>query len=386
MTRLGKIGSQEAVALPGERRTTAKQHDFAPTQSTRQPPARESCTQNSAHSCQQDGGFAVGRIAHIVRLPLRMRVALLANPWSGRGAGPARARAIAAALEPHGWNACLHISESRADTVDWGRKLIGKGPGDRAGEAARAVVIGGDGTLNAAVEGMLEAASTGAAIPPVLQVGLGTANLLTHELGLPRRDRQLAELVEAGTYQAFDYGSLQLDTAADAAPSPRPCLLVWDFGLGGALMKAMDEVRTGPIRKSDYARLLLGVMRKYQPAPQRVIVDGEDLGEFEYGIITGIRTYASSAIRFPQPQYDDGLWEVYLFPKVNMRLLVGLAGRALLRRILKTPGLVYRQGRSIQVSGSDPSPVQIDGDYFGHTPVEFTLSGRTIPILCPPRR
>jgi diacylglycerol kinase (ATP) len=353
-------------------------HQLSTRKQLRQTSANQACTQDPAHSCQQHGSFAVGRMVHVVRLPLRMRVALLANPWSGRGAGPARARAIAAALEPHGWDTRLHISESRLDTVNWGREL--------SGNVDRVVVIGGDGTLNAAVEGMLEAANSGAAIPPVLQVGLGTANLLTHELGLPRRDRQLAELVEAGTFRPFDCGSLQLDTALGAAPSPRPCLLVWDFGLGGAVMKAMDEVRTGPIRKSNYAGLLLGVMRNYQPAPQHVVVDGEDLGEFEYGIVTGIRTYASSAIKFPQPQYDDGLWEVYLFPKVNRRMLLGLAGRALLRRIEKTPGLVHRQGRSILVSGAEPAPVQIDGDYFGHTPVEFTLSGRTIPILCPPRR
>jgi len=373
-----EVRSQETLPLPRERWTPPNHHDFGVAKQVRKTATKQASTQDSAHSSEQDGSFAVGRMAHVVRLLFRMRVALLANPWSGRGAGPARARAIAAALEPHGWDTRLHISESRLDTVDWGRAL--------RGDADRAVVVGGDGTLNAAVEGLLEANSSAGELPPVLQVGLGTANLLTHELGLPRRDRQLAEVVEAGHAQAFDYGYLHLDTAPDAAPSPRACLLVWDFGLGGALMKAMDEVRTGPIRKSDYAGLLLGLMRNYQPAPQRVVVDGEDLGEFEYGIITGIRTYASSAIKFPRPKYDDGLWEVYLFPKVNKRLLFGLAGRALLRRLEKTPGLVRRQGRCIQVSGSDPAPVQIDGDYFGHTPVEFTLSGRTIPILCPPRR
>ena len=59
-------------------------------------------------------------------------------------------------------------------------------------------------------------------LPPVLQVGLGTANLLTHELGLPRRNRRLAQLVERGTVQAFDLGELSLATAEDAPPSPRP--------------------------------------------------------------------------------------------------------------------------------------------------------------------
>lgn len=307
-----------------------------------------------------------------------MRVALLANPWSGRGAGPQRARAIASALEEHGWQSELHISDSREDTVRWGHEL--------PAEIDRTVVVGGDGTLNAAVEGMIPHLQAGRKIAPTLQVGLGTANLLTHEFGLPKNSRKLAQLVAAGKTQALDFGSVQMELAQAELGNPRPSLLVWDFGLGGALMKAMDEVRTGPIRKSDYAGLLMRLMRDYQPAPQTVVVDGEELGEFEYGIVTGIRTYASSAIKFPRQPYDDGLWEVYLFPKVNRRLLAKLAGRALVRRIAQTPGLVHRQAREVQVFGASPAPVQIDGDYFGHTPVEFSLSGHTIPILCPSRR
>ncbi|MAW61216.1 MAG: hypothetical protein CMJ94_10325 [Planctomycetes bacterium] len=306
-----------------------------------------------------------------------MRVALLANPWSGRGVGPTRARAIAAALQEHGWDADVHVGDSRSATVDWGARL--------PEVADRAVVVGGDGTLNAVVEGMLTLGAADSGLPPVLQVGLGTANLLTHELGLPRRNRRLAQLVERGTVQAFDLGELSLATAEDAPPSPRPSLLCWDFGLGGALMKAMDEVRTGPIRKSDYMGLLWRLFREYKPVPQRVIADGEDLGEFEYGIVTGIRTYASSAFKFPRCQYDDGLWELYLIPKVNKRRLASLAGRSLIRRLATMPGLVHRTARQVEVSGPAPAPVQIDGDYYGHTPVSFGLTGRQLPILRPAR-
>lgn len=306
-----------------------------------------------------------------------MRVALLANPWSGRGVGPARARAIADALQDHGWGAEVHVGESRDDTVQWGRQLPGR--------ADRAVVVGGDGTLNAVVEGALAAGDLESEIPPILQVGLGTANLLTHELGLPRRDRPLAQVVEQGEVQPFDLGELRLETAPDAPPSPRPCLLVWDFGLGGALMQAMDEVRTGPIKKSDYVGLLWRLFRDYQPIPQRVVADGVDLGEFEYGIVTGIRTYASSAFKFPPCTYDDGLWELYLFPKVDKRRLASLAGRAIFRRIAKMPGMVHVRARQVEVSGPGPAPVQIDGDFYGHTPVSFRLTGRRLPILRPAR-
>ncbi|MCH2101647.1 MAG: hypothetical protein MK209_06965 [Planctomycetes bacterium] len=306
-----------------------------------------------------------------------MRVALLANPWSGRGVGPARARAIASALQNHGWEFEVHIGDSRSDTVHWGSQL--------PGQADRAVVVGGDGTLNAVVEGILTQSEHKCDIPPILQVGLGTANLLTHELGLPRRDRPLARVVEKGYVQPFDVGELILQTATDAPASPRPCLMVWDFGLGAALMKTMDEVRTGPIRKSDYAKLLWRLFHDYQPVPQRVVADGKDLGEFEYGIVTGIRTYASSAFKFPPCEYDDNFWELYLFPKVDKRRLVSLASRAIFRQIAKMPGMVHTRARSVEVSGPDPAPVQIDGDYYGHTPVSFGLTGRRLPILRPAR-
>lgn len=307
-----------------------------------------------------------------------MRVALLANPWSGRGVGPQRAEAIAAALRDHGWHAEVHVGDSREATVAWGAA--------QAGQADRVVSVGGDGTLNAVMEGLTSSEPNDDRLPPVLQVGLGTANLLTHELGLPRKPTRLAEVVRAGVTQPFDLGQVHLQTAPNAPPSPRPTLLCWDFGLGAALMQAMDEVRTGPIRKSDYAGLLWKLLRTYQPTKQRVIADGEDLGEFEYGIVSGIRTYASAAFRFPPCAYDDGAWELYLLPRVSKRILAGMATRTLLKRLLKQPGLVHRRVRQVEITASEPAPVQIDGDWFGHTPVSFALSGRRLPILRPPAR
>lgn len=305
-----------------------------------------------------------------------MEVAVLANPWSGRGSGPRRAQAIVDDLQRRGWRARIHIGESRTATVNWGRAV--------PGTADRIVVVGGDGTLNAVVEGLIDSAQ--AALPPVLQVGLGTANLLSHELKLPRRAARLAEVVREGAIQPFDLGRVTLAPGAGCPAGPRPALLVWDFGLGGALMQAMDEVRDGPIRKLDYAGLLWKLLRRWQPQPQRVIADGRDLGCFEYGIVTNIRTYASSAFRFPPTEYDDGRWELYLFPRVNARLIASLAARAALRRLEGTPGMVRARAAEVRVAGEQPTPVEIDGDWYGATPVEFRVEDRQIPILRPPRR
>jgi len=284
-----------------------------------------------------------------------------------------RAEQVAHALRERGWQTDLFVGQSRQASVDWGLQV--------ATQADRLVVVGGDGTLNAVVEGLVQ--SKAAALPPTIQLGLGTANLLMRELKLPKRSGPLSAAVDAGYTRCFDLGQLQLQSHSPGIGPIRPSLLVWDFGLGGALMKAMDEVRTGPIRKASYFKLLPRLLRDWQPAPQRVIADGQDLGEFEYGIVSGIRTYASSAFRLPSCAYDDGLWELYLLPRVSTASLIGLGQRALTRRLLKTPGLVYRQAKQVSVQGEKPTPVQIDGDYYGTTPVEFELTGRQLPVLAP---
>ncbi len=304
-----------------------------------------------------------------------MRVELLANPWSGRGVAPKRAERIAALLQTDGCRCNVFVGDSRNDSVEWGMKA--------RENADRLVVVGGDGTLNAVCEGIFPVGSSSKAPPPPLAMAaLGTANLLASELRLPRSISHLAQLVQNGQTQMMDVGEITLRDEEDK-PVPNQCLLVWDFGLGGAVMKRMSEVRSGPIRKSHYLRLLHQVFRNWDPAPQRVIANGKDLGTFEYGIITGIRTYALPVFRFPACHYDDNLWELYLFRRVKRRLLPQLALAAATGMLHRIPGAVNVRARSVVVEGSEPAPVQVDGDFAGFTPVRFELPGHQLAVLKP---
>lgn len=306
-----------------------------------------------------------------------MRVELLANPWSGKGTGPDRAERIAAELRRRGCSCNIFVGRSREQTVEWGEQTAIKGD--------RQVVIGGDGTLNAVCEGLFPPGQSShmPTPPPLAMAAMGTANLLASEFKLPRAESLLAQMVVDNHTQMLDVGELKLHDDAQQVQAMQ-CALVWDFGLGGALMKKMSEVRTGPIRKSQYFRLLHQVLRDWQPNPQRVIANGKDLGEFEYGIVSGIRTYAHPIFRFPVCAYDDNLWELYLFRKMRRRLVPQLALAAATGRLDRIQGAVNVRARRVEVEGEHPSPIQVDGDFAGFTPVQFCLPGHQLPVLCPP--
>ncbi len=320
-----------------------------------------------------------------------MRVELLANPNSGRGAGPGRALRIAEKLRAAGCRCEIHVGSSAADSSAWAVQA--------ASEADRLVVVGGDGTLNSVLHGIAEHRVEA---PPLALAALGTANLLANEFKLPRRSEGVARLVLHGQPRLLDSASVRLQAPAhpgdsqaptQAADSPPPastetrryCLLVTGFGLDGELMRRMELRRTGPIRKRQYFGLLRRILIEWNGPPQRVTADGEELGTFPFAILTGIRTYASRAFRLPAGEYDDGLWELLLFPKVSWSALLAMVAAASLRRLEKLPGVVLRHVREVRFHGEHPSPVQLDGDYAGATPLEFKVDGPRLPVLLPRR-
>ncbi len=299
-----------------------------------------------------------------------MRIDFIANPNSGRGLGPRRAGEIASILARRGHDCRIRLGRSRQDAIEWAKEA--------SKVADRLVVIGGDGSLSAVVDGLPVDA------PPIALAPLGTSNMLATELKLPRRPFGTAKLVESENQLCLDTGIVSYTAANDLKETlTQRSFLVWDFGLGAELMRRMNEKRDGPIHKTDYLPLLGKIIKNWAPTAQRVIADGEDLGEFEFGVISGMRTYGIKAFRLGKAEYTDGLWEIYLFPKINLATTSFLAAASATGRLTQIPGVVHRKVKTVQVMGLNTAPLQIDGDYVGTTSVEFSLNAPPLSLLLP---
>jgi len=279
--------------------------------------------------------------------------------------GPDRARRIAELLSARGHNVGVQMGRNRNDAIDW--------TSHACRVAERLVIVGGDGSLNAVINGLPRDA------PPIALSPLGTANMLAHELGISKRPEDTVVLVERGQHQALDLPRVSfMDGRARRQQRAFLCL---GFGYDGELMRMMQEQRSGPIHKAQYLKIFGEVLRKWQPQPQRIIADGVDCGEYIYGLISGVSIYGSPLIKLGQCALDDGAWELFLFKDINLLRGGLMAMAAAGGQLEKLPDVRRLNVKQVRIEGEQSSPVQIDGDYVGTTPLEFQVDGLQAPML-----
>ena len=287
------------------------------------------------------------------------RALVVANPIAGRGLGVKAAEEVTLGLQRLGIPALKHLTTSRGDAraavrcMDRGTDLV--------------VSIGGDGTLREVFDGLLEPETAVCMIP------LGTANVLSLDLGLPRDVDRALEVVAAGRTQTIDL----------ALANGHVSFLVTGIGLDGRTVREVERARTGPLTKWSYVRAARRALRGYRPPELEVEIDGERRrGHFGQVLIANIVHYGGFMKLSPDRCLDDGMFEVYLFERGEPRALVMAALRGLVSHL---PGgrVEMVRARQVRVDAPEPAAVQVDGDYRGETPLEFEVSPRQVRILVP---
>tara|TARA_R110002095_G_scaffold102294_1_gene89782 strand:- start:869 stop:1780 length:912 start_codon:yes stop_codon:yes gene_type:complete len=282
-----------------------------------------------------------------VSSPAPFRTArVIANPISGQGTAKLKAEALAKALRDRGIDAELAFTEARGD----GERLA------RENTADVVCVVGGDGSLREALEGLDPAT-------PVAVLATGTANVLAMDLGMPRTPLGVADMVVNGRIQGLDVGRV----------NGQLTFLVVGVGFDGAAVADVERRRKGPITKSTYVRAVLSTLVHWK-APKLVVeADGERVpGSYGWVLISNVVKYGGFLRLAPDRKLDDGRFELFLFPGGTRRALMGYGLRALLMR---RPGPKIQQlsVRQVRITSETAVPFEIDGDLGGETPVDFEI-------------
>ena len=350
--------------------------------------------------------------------PAGNSVWLLANPTAGRGHGRAVAQAIRQSVSATGRH--VQICYDRPETA------VPPEPPDVV------VVVGGDGTLRAAVERLMVLFP--AELPPVLPVPMGTANLIGQYLGLERG--LLAMGLEgvrslAHTFSPHEavrrlprlrLGAMRLDPkhtarrmlrrllppAAQVAReeadrvvralerNERHCidvglangrlfLLMAGVGFDAHVVHVLDERRSGPIGLLSYALPAASAVARYGFPPVRVDVDGRRVFGPKPGVVmvANLPQYGTGFSLIPGARGDDGLLDVLCLPcssRVKLGQLLALAAG---QRHLAVAGAIQATGRRVEVVSTAPVPVQIDGDPGGTLPLSAELDKRQVTFIKP---
>lgn len=292
-------------------------------------------------------------------------IAVLSNPFAGKGRGAHQAEAALAHLRARGLDVRVYTGESAASS----RILVAQA----LRESPRVlVVVGGDGTLSAILDAVC------AAGVPVVLVPAGTGNDLARALGLPRRDPvAAAELVLTGVPRAIDIGEIR------AAGRVDPFLTIAALGFDAKVSDRTNRLRWphGVLRY--YLALIVELVR-LRPMEFTVSVDGAAPIHAPGTLVAvgNTESYGGGMPLCVGAAADDGLLDiVQVAPLTRLRLL-RLFPLLLRGAHLTRPEVTRRQARSVTVSAPG-LVVYADGERIADSECTIGIRRSALTILVP---
>lgn len=312
-----------------------------------------------------------------------MSALVVVNPRSGGGRTRREWRAIERALESAYPNMTVVKTRRRGDATALVREALLEG-------CSEIVAVGGDGTINEAVNGFFAEGEPIAPDAVFAFVTSGTGGDFRKSFGIaPCYEAAIARLKSAKV-RTVDVGRVSC-LSRHGAPVTRHFINIASFGMSGVIVDSVNRARIAKLFGGKFAfafHSLMGMLR-YRDRAVRIRVDGA-LDE-----ITRISTVAvANGLYFgggmkvaPNARPDDGLFDVIVMggtPKsraaADMKLIY--TGEHLNNPAVRA----LRGSRVVAVpvaeTGGHPVLVEVDGESAGRLPATFEILPRALNLRC----
>ncbi len=237
--------------------------------------------------------------------------------------------------------------------------------------ADQVFAAGGDGTVSAVVDGLVNSEIPLGIIPA------GTSNVMAQELGIPlqvdRASKMLAGKTERRSIDAILYGEHYY-------------VLSVGTGLGAQAMRDTSRAnkrRFGPLA---YIWAIFKLIIGIQPRTFTIIADGE---EREYHaadvMLANVATLTKPFRWGAHIKPDDGRIDICIMRAKSIFDIFGVAWDIVVPgRTRRHRNLIYSPAyHSVNVMADKAMPVQGDGELLGETPIEATIIANAIKVMVP---
>jgi diacylglycerol kinase (ATP) len=247
-----------------------------------------------------------------------------------------------------------------------------------AGGASLLVAVGGDGTVNEVVNGLVGAAGTELAVIP-----RGTGVDFVRTFGIPTSLANAARVAVEGGVREIDIGRVGY-RSWDGSERQSYFANIASVGMSGAIAKRVNESSRGFAVKASYFLATLAVFARWQNTQVRVSVDGEIRGARMHDVIVAnCRYFGAGMMICPQAEPDDGLFDVLLIGDVTKTDLITTLPKIYRGRHLPHPKAELLRGKVVSIDAGEPLPVELDGEQPGTTPVRLEVLPRALRIRVP---
>jgi diacylglycerol kinase family enzyme len=321
-------------------------------------------------------------------------VLIVANPKAGAGSGKQRVERLVDSLKRHGLSANVI-----ADLGEIGAQIDAA----LASGRLRAVIgAGGDGTIS-------EIINRAPSRVPIAMMPLGTENLLSKYVNMPRSPEEVAEVIAAGVTVRHDAGRA----------GGRLFFLMVSCGFDAEVVRRLHEDRQGHIRHWSYFKPIWQTIRSYEYPELRVYCDSggvcsestasgpsnkataatgtsstaaeansdSRLAESiraRFAFVFNIPRYAFGFQFAPRADGDDGWLDVCTFSGGSFGHGLWYLMNVVAGRHHRLAGCTMLRARRIRIEADVPVPYNLDGDHCGYLPLDIEIVPDHLTLLVPP--
>ena len=308
-----------------------------------------------------------------------MHFDIILNPAGGSGSTAQIWKKYAPVFEKSGCTYTLHASSGRRGIEALVRKLTSKG-GFR-----RIIVIGGDGSLNEAVNGICDFENTAFGFIPC-----GTGNDMPRDMGLPASKKALIQtMLDGKVKRTADVGELTFFNS-DGSCTKRRFNISSDIGFGAATCAYADRSKLKPIlNRLGLGRLIYLVQAVkvcFSAKPADVTIRYDGVG-FRYrkclSAIAMNHCHEGGGFKFcPGADFDDGLLDIVAGTGLSKPAFLRMLPLAYKGKHLSIRGIHHHRAKVIEMLSDTPLWAHTDGEVLGQTQhVIMRVTGEKLRLL-----
>lgn len=291
------------------------------------------------------------------------RVRIIYNPTSGREVFRKELPTVLERFEKAGYETSTHATTGENDAARAAEEAV-----DRGFDVI--IAVGGDGTINEVINGMADKENR----PKLGIIPTGTTNDFARALFIPRNIEKAVDIILADESMFLDIGKVNNQFFVNIAG-------------GGKLTELTYEVPSGlktMLGQLAYYMKGIEMLPSLRPIKAKIEYDGniinEDLMLFLVANTNSVGGFEKLA---PDAALNDGYFDLLILKKTNLAEFIRIATLALRGNHLEDENVIYTKAKHIKVTPEEKMQLNIDGEYGGLLPGEFTNYQQHIEFFVP---
>lgn len=244
------------------------------------------------------------------------------------------------------------------------------------------IVIGGDGTLHEVVNGIYIQKCVAPEDITIAVIAVGTGNDWIRMFGIPRRYSEAIRAIKEGYTFLQDVAAVEYEESQYR--QVRYMANVAGLGFDAAVIRRIQRNKLkGRLNAWTYIWTMIRTFFGYKSTGVKVWVDDKLIyNDLLFSMAIGVGKYNGGGVQqLPDAVADDGLLDITMIKPLHWWNIVFRIRRIYNGTIYSIGHVLYAQGEKVRIESSPETPLEVDGEMLGGTPVEFNVRHREVRVI-----